>query len=30
MPETGRMSPELLHELKRVTGRDLTKMAAER
>jgi len=30
MPETGRMSPELLQELKRVTGRDLTKMAAER
>jgi peptidoglycan hydrolase-like protein with peptidoglycan-binding domain len=30
MPETGRMSPELLRELKRVTGRDLTKMAAER
>jgi peptidoglycan hydrolase-like protein with peptidoglycan-binding domain len=30
MPETGRISPELLGELKRVTGRDLTKMAAER
>jgi peptidoglycan hydrolase-like protein with peptidoglycan-binding domain len=30
MPETGRISPELLRELKRVTGRDLTKMAAER
>jgi peptidoglycan hydrolase-like protein with peptidoglycan-binding domain len=28
--ETGRISPELLRELKRVTGRDLTKMAAER
>jgi hypothetical protein len=30
MRETGRISPELLRELKRVTGRDLTKMAAER
>jgi len=30
MPETGRISPELLGELKRVTGRDLTKMAAGR
>ena len=30
MPETGRITPELLRELKRVTGRDLTKMAAER
>lgn len=30
MPETGRISSELLRELKRVTGRDLTKMAAER
>lgn len=28
--ETGRITPELLRELKRVTGRDLTKMAAER
>ncbi len=27
--ETGRITPELLRELKRVTGRDLTKMAAE-
>jgi peptidoglycan hydrolase-like protein with peptidoglycan-binding domain len=30
MSETGRITPELLRELKRVTGRDLTKMAAER
>ncbi len=30
MAETGRITPELLRELKRVTGRDLTKMAAER
>lgn len=30
MRETGRITPELLRELKRVTGRDLTKMAAER
>ena len=30
MPETGRISAELLRELKRVTGRDLTKMAAGR
>jgi peptidoglycan hydrolase-like protein with peptidoglycan-binding domain len=30
MAETGQISPELLRELKRVTGRDLTKMAAER
>ena len=28
--ETGRITPELLRELKRVTGRDLTKTAAER
>ena len=28
--ETGRITPELLHELKRVTGRDPRKMAAER
>jgi peptidoglycan hydrolase-like protein with peptidoglycan-binding domain len=28
--QTGRITPELLAELKRVTGRDLTKMAAER
>ena len=28
--ETGRITPELLRELKRVTGRDLTKMAAKR
>lgn len=30
MAETGRITPELLRELKRVTGRDLTKMAAGR
>jgi len=30
MAETGRITPELLAELKRVTGRDLTKVAAER
>lgn len=30
MPETGRISPELLRELNRVTGRDLTKTAAQR
>jgi peptidoglycan hydrolase-like protein with peptidoglycan-binding domain len=30
MAETGRITPELLRELKRVTGRDLTKTAAER
>jgi peptidoglycan hydrolase-like protein with peptidoglycan-binding domain len=30
MPETGRISPELLSELNRVTGRDLTKTAAGR
>jgi peptidoglycan hydrolase-like protein with peptidoglycan-binding domain len=30
MPETGRISPELLRELDRVTGRDLTKTAAGR
>jgi peptidoglycan hydrolase-like protein with peptidoglycan-binding domain len=30
LPETGRITPELLRELKRVTGRDLTKMAAGR
>jgi len=30
MAQTGRITPELLRELKRVTGRDLTKMAAER
>ncbi len=29
MPETGRITPDLLSELKRVTGRDPTKMAAE-
>ena len=28
--ETGRITPDLLSELKRVTGRDMTKMAAER
>jgi peptidoglycan hydrolase-like protein with peptidoglycan-binding domain len=28
--ETGKITPELLAELKRVTGEDLTKMAAER
>ena len=28
--QTGRITPELLAELKRVTGRDLTKLAAER
>jgi peptidoglycan hydrolase-like protein with peptidoglycan-binding domain len=28
--ETGRITPELLRELKRVTGRDLTKTAAQR
>jgi peptidoglycan hydrolase-like protein with peptidoglycan-binding domain len=28
--ETGKITPELLRELKRVTGRDLTKLAAER
>jgi peptidoglycan hydrolase-like protein with peptidoglycan-binding domain len=27
--ETGRVTPELLNELKRVTGRDLTKTAAK-
>jgi peptidoglycan hydrolase-like protein with peptidoglycan-binding domain len=30
MAATGRITPELLRELKRVTGRDLTKTAAER
>jgi peptidoglycan hydrolase-like protein with peptidoglycan-binding domain len=30
MAETGLITPELLRELKRVTGRDLTKTAAER
>jgi peptidoglycan hydrolase-like protein with peptidoglycan-binding domain len=30
MPETGRITPELLRELNRVTGRDLTKTAAGR
>jgi peptidoglycan hydrolase-like protein with peptidoglycan-binding domain len=30
MPETGRISPELLRELDRVTGRDLTRTAAGR
>src|SRR6185312_4089107 len=30
MSETGRITPELLRELKRVTGRDMTKMAAKR
>jgi peptidoglycan hydrolase-like protein with peptidoglycan-binding domain len=30
LPETGRISPDLLRELKQVTGRDLTKMAAGR
>jgi peptidoglycan hydrolase-like protein with peptidoglycan-binding domain len=30
VPQTGRITPELLVELKRVTGRDLTKLAAER
>jgi peptidoglycan hydrolase-like protein with peptidoglycan-binding domain len=30
MAVTGRITPELLRELKRVTGRDLTKTAAER
>jgi peptidoglycan hydrolase-like protein with peptidoglycan-binding domain len=30
MAETGRITPELLRELKRVTGHDLTKTAAER
>jgi peptidoglycan hydrolase-like protein with peptidoglycan-binding domain len=30
MAQTGRITPELLVELKRVTGRDLTKLAAER
>jgi peptidoglycan hydrolase-like protein with peptidoglycan-binding domain len=30
MPETGRITPELLAELNRVTGRDLTKTAAGR
>jgi peptidoglycan hydrolase-like protein with peptidoglycan-binding domain len=30
MAETGRITPALLRELKRVTGRDLTKVAAER
>jgi peptidoglycan hydrolase-like protein with peptidoglycan-binding domain len=30
MSATGRITPELLRELKRVTGRDLTKMAAQR
>jgi peptidoglycan hydrolase-like protein with peptidoglycan-binding domain len=30
MPETGRISPELLRELDRVTGRDLTKTTAGR
>lgn len=29
VPETGRITPELLGELKRVTGRDLTKTAAK-
>lgn len=30
LAETGRITPDLLSELKRVTGRDPTKMAAER
>jgi peptidoglycan hydrolase-like protein with peptidoglycan-binding domain len=30
MPESGQVTPELLAELKRVTGRDLTKLAAGR
>ena len=30
MAATGRITPELLRELKRVTGHDLTKTAAER
>jgi peptidoglycan hydrolase-like protein with peptidoglycan-binding domain len=30
MAQTGRITPELLRELKRVTGHDLTKTAAER
>jgi peptidoglycan hydrolase-like protein with peptidoglycan-binding domain len=30
MAETGRITPELLRELKRLTGHDLTKTAAER
>jgi peptidoglycan hydrolase-like protein with peptidoglycan-binding domain len=29
IPETGHLSPELLDQLKRVTGRDLTKTAAK-
>ena len=29
VPETGQITPELLSELKRVTGRDLTKTAAK-
>jgi peptidoglycan hydrolase-like protein with peptidoglycan-binding domain len=30
MAQTGRITPELLRELKRITGQDLTKTAAER
>jgi peptidoglycan hydrolase-like protein with peptidoglycan-binding domain len=28
IPDSGRITPELLREMKRVTGRDLTKTAA--